>query len=463
MLTITTTHRPATDLGYLLHKNPARTNSVELTFGMAFVAFPEASEERCTAAVVLDIDSVQLVRGEGGSIRQYVNDRPYVASSFLSVALTKLFGTAMSGRCKEKPELVDQEIPLEFGFPVIRSHGEHAVRMLFEPLGFEVECERLPLDDRFPEWGESDYYRLVLRKRSTLRLALNQIYTLIPTLDPRKHYYLSDDEVSKLLRKGEGWLQNHPHRNFIVRTYLGRRQTLILSALDQLANAEPELDADSPETEDSQEGAEEKQTAEPSRKPSLHEQRHDRIVEWVRKLRSKSVVDLGCGEGRLMRKLVPIHGLDRIVGMDVAYGTLERAERTLRLENSTPKYRERIQLIHGSLLYRDARLEGFDCATVVEVIEHLDAPRLGAFEQVVFACAKPRHVLVTTPNREYNSVYQDMPGMRHEDHRFEWTRAEFREWCERVARTHGYEVEIESIGEEHPEFGGPSQLAVFRS
>src|SRR5262245_11106948 len=104
LLTITTTHSPATDLGYLLHKNPARTHTFDLSFGQAHIFYPEVGEERCTAALLLDIDPVGLVRGrrgpagEGGMLEQYVNDRPYVASSFLSVAISQVFGTAMSGR-----------------------------------------------------------------------------------------------------------------------------------------------------------------------------------------------------------------------------------------------------------------------------------------------------------------------------------------------------------------------------
>lgn len=159
--------------------------------------------------------------------------------------------------------------------------------------------------------------------------------------------------------------------------------------------------------------------------------------------------------------LVPIRGLDRIVGMDVSYYGLERAERKLRLDDAGPRMRDRIQLIHGSLMYRDDRIRGFDVATVVEVIEHLDPPRLAAFKRVVFEFAQPQAIIVTTPNREYNAEYALDEGFRHEDHRFEWTRAEFEAWATRVADAHGYKVRFEGIGKAHEQWGSPSQMGVF--
>src|SRR6266576_878773 len=154
LLTITTTHQPATDLGYLLRKNPARVQSFEQSFGVAHVFYPEATAERCTAALLLEIDPVGLVRnrrgpaGEGRSLQQYVNDRPYVASSFLSVAIADVFGSALAGKSKERPDLVATAIPLEASVSVVRSRGagEELLRKLFEPLGYTVEAQRHPLD-----------------------------------------------------------------------------------------------------------------------------------------------------------------------------------------------------------------------------------------------------------------------------------------------------------------------------
>jgi 3' terminal RNA ribose 2'-O-methyltransferase Hen1 len=175
------------------------------------------------------------------------------------------------------------------------------------------------------------------------------------------------------------------------------------------------------------------------------------------------VLDLGCGEGKLLRRLAEDSQFAEVVGMDVSTRALaiaeERLRRTRHLDGPG-----RVKLLHGSLVYRDARLAGFDAAAAVEVIEHLDPPRLTAFERVIFEFARPAAVVLTTPNVEYNVNF---PGLaagksRHRDHRFEWTRAEFRTWAEGVAKRHGYTVTFSGIGEEDPAVGSPTQMAVFR-
>src|SRR3954453_7279377 len=187
--TITTTHRPATDLGYLLHKNPVRLQTFALNFGQAHVFYPEASEGRCTAALLLEIDPVGLVRGKGGTLEHYVNDRPYVASSFLSVALTEVFRSAMAGNCKDRPELVDTPLPLEATLTVLPLRGgEDVLRRLFAPLGYAVAMESHALDARFPDWGMSDYATVTLTGTVRLRDLLTHLYVLVPVLDNEKHY-----------------------------------------------------------------------------------------------------------------------------------------------------------------------------------------------------------------------------------------------------------------------------------
>ena len=183
----------------------------------------------------------------------------------------------------------------------------------------------------------------------------------------------------------------------------------------------------------------------------------------VRDAGAKSVIDPGCGEGKLLKLLLKDKMFERIVGMDVSYRTLEIAQRRLNFDRLPPKQRERIEVIHGSLMYRDDRLAGFDAATVVEVIEHLDAPRLAAFERVVFECAKPRTVSVTTPNVEYNVRFENLPAgkFRHKDHRFEWPRAEFQAWANAVAERFGYAVRFAPVGPVDSEVGLPTQMGVF--
>ena len=460
LLTISTTQQPATDLGYLLHKNPARLQTEELSFGKGFVFYPEASAERCTVALLIEIDPVALVRGrgpagEGGQLDQYVNDRPYAANSFLSVAMGRIFTTAMSGRSKERQDLADTAIPLAAHLPVIAARGgEDLVRRLFEPLGYAVELQGSPLDDKFPEWGESPYVALTLAGTVRLQDLLTHLYVLIPVLDNEKHYWVANDEIEKLLTRGEGWLGSHPEKDLIVSRYLKRQRSLMREALNRLLAEDSTVD----ETPDS---AIELGTA--VRTPSLHDQRLQTVFSVLKQTGAKRVLDLGCGEGKLLRLLLAEKQFESILGMDVSWRSLENAKERLRLEELPERQRSRIELIQGSLNYRDQRLNGFDAAAIVEVIEHLDAPRLATFERIVFEFARPEHVVLTTPNAEYNAVFETLPAgeFRHGDHRFEWKRSEFEGWAKGIAERFGYTVRLEPVGPQDAERGAPTQMAVF--
>ncbi|TPG66778.1 3' terminal RNA ribose 2'-O-methyltransferase Hen1 [Hymenobacter nivis] len=473
LLTITTTYQPATDLGYLLHKNPARLQSVEVAGGQAHVFYPEATAERCTAALLLDLDPVGLVRGrgpgnEGFALEQYVNDRPYVASSFLSGALSKAFGTAMNGTCKDRPDLPAQALPLAVKVAVVSAPGPDWPRRLFEPLGYEVEVETTPLDPTVPAWGPSRYYTLHLR-HAGLRLqdVLTHLYVLLPVLDNDKHYYIGENEAEKLLHRGGDWLPQHPERGFITRRYLRYLAAYVNPTLARLLEGTEEelpepVAPDAPETPAAAApAAAPGPPAEP--KLSLHDQRLQQVAQEIYDLGPKRVLDLGCGEGKLLRLLLRLPKIEYILGMDVSHQALSRAAQRLHLVEMPPRQRARLNLIQGSLLYRDERLAGFDAAALVEVIEHLDESRLGALEAVVFGQARPGHVFVTTPNADYNQLYETLNAgeFRHDDHRFEWTRAEFAAWATAVAERHGYQVRLVGMGEEVEGVGAPSQLAVF--
>ena len=465
LLTITTTFAPATDLGYLLHKNPARAQSYELSFGQAHVFYPEASAERCTAALLLDVDPVGLVRGrrgpegDGGLLAQYVNDRPYVASSFLSVAIAEVFGTAMAGRSKERPELAATSMPLAARLAVLPCRGgEEFLRRLFEPLGYVVTAEPHPLDATVPEWGASRYYTVGLAGAVRLSELLAHLYVLVPVLDDEKHYWVGDDEVEKLLRHGEGWLAQHPERELITRRYLKHRHSLVRDAIARLVTEEE------PEEATTAAGGGRDADEQALERPlSLHDQRLATVLGALRASGAASVLDLGCGEGRLLRLLLDDRQFARILGMDVSYRALEVATDRLKLDRMPPTQRERLELIHGSLMYRDARLAGFDAAAVVEVIEHLDPPRLAAFERVAFEFARPGTVVLTTPNAEYNVRWPSLPAgrFRHRDHRFEWTRAEFEAWARRVADRFGYAVRFAPVGPVDADVGAPTQMGIF--
>lgn len=463
LLTLTTTYRPATDLGFVLRKNPARAQSFTLTFGKAHVFYPEATEERCTVALLVEVDPVGLVRtrrgpsGEGGLLDQYVNDRPYAASSFLSVALAEVFGTALTGQCLEKPELGDLAFPLRLEVPALPCRGgEEFLRKLFEPLGYRVEATRLALDAASPEWGESAYHRVVLEATVPVHQLLSHVYVLMPVLDNDKHYWVGDDEVAKLLRRGEGWLSAHPEREAIARRYLKHQRGLVSDVLSQLmGDGEPDPD-DTAEVQAAEE-------ANVERALSLNEQRLGTVLAALKGSGATSVLDLGCGEGRLLRQLHKDRQFKRIVGMDVSHRVLEMAAERLHYERFSETQKERLKILQGSLMYRDARLEGFDAAAVVEVIEHLDPPRLAAFERAVFEFARPGTLVVTTPNREYNVMWESLPAgrFRHRDHRFEWTREEFQGWASSNADRFGYRVRFLPVGPEDPRVGSPTQMGIF--
>lgn len=457
LLTLTTTHRPASDLGFLLMKHPDNVHSVELGFGKATLFYPEASEVQCTAAITLEIDAVELVRGKGNMEDQYVNDRPYAASSLLSVALGRLLNTAMGGRSKLRQELADQAIPLEATINPLPARGTaDLLAKLFEPLGYLVQACPIPLDPAHPEWGDSPYVSLKLNGQVRLAALLTHLFVLIPVLDNNKHYYVGEAEVEKLLRKGEGWLESHPARELIVRRYLRGFGGLVRKANSQLDERV--------EAEGAEEHAQRDSAEEAIEKPiRLNDQRMERVVALIRELGAVSVLDLGCGEGRLLRELLKVPGLTKITGVEVAPRVLASAGDRLKLDHMSDMKRQRIELLQGSLVYRDDRLKGFDAAAVIEVIEHMEAERLPAFEAAIFGHARPGAVIITTPNREYNALFEGMVSgaMRHPDHRFEWTRAEFRHWAESVELAYGYAVRFDGIGTEDASLGHPTQVAVF--
>lgn len=460
LLTLTTTYRPATDLGFLLMKHPDNVHETQLPFGRATLFYPEAGEDRCTAALTVEVDPVELVRAKGRSRaieEQYVSDRPYAASSLLSVAIGRSLGTAMGGRSKLRPDLADRAIPLEATVTPLPARGGTAlVARLFEPLGYAVEAAPVTLDPAHPDWGDSSYVSMTLRGQARVADLLAHLFVLIPVLDNSKHYYVGEDEVQKLLRKGEGWLENHPERELIVRRYLGGYRSLVVSAMAGLEERVVPEEAKEASERDGAEMAMEK----PIR---LNDQRMERVIETLKGLGASSVLDLGCGEGRLLRSLLKERAFTRIVGVEVAPRVLAAAGDRLRLEQMPDLQRKRIELLQGSLVYRDERLKGFDAAAVVEVIEHIEPERLPAFEQALFGHARPGAVVITTPNREYNVLFEGMAegALRHGDHRFEWSREEFRHWSQSVALAHGYEVLFEDIGPADPVYGPPTQMGVF--
>jgi 3' terminal RNA ribose 2'-O-methyltransferase Hen1 len=463
LLTITTTSTETTvapDLGYLLHKHPDRVQSFDLPVGTAHVFYPEADESRCTAALLLEVDPIGLVRGrrfsgDGFALAQYVNDRPYAASSMLAVALGKVWGTALKGRCAARPDLEGAELPLRVEVAAVPcSGGPDLVERLFAPLGWEVTARTAPLDPELPWWGDSRHVDVTLVGRLPLAHALSHLYVLLPVLDDAKHYWVSTDEVDKLVRTAGAWLATHPERDLVTRRYLKHQRSFVtdatarLDALDDTvggvtAGPEPACETDAP--------------------TPLVRLRAAAVVAALRDVGARRIVDLGCGEGDLVRELLADPVFTEVVAVDVAAGALERAERRLALTRMPDSVRARLTLRQSSATYRDRALEGYDAIVLMEVVEHLDPDRLPALERSVFGHARPASVIVTTPNSEYNVRYERLAAgtMRHPDHRFEWTRAEFAAWAGAVGDAYGYAVELRPVGEVDDELGPPTQLALF--
>jgi SAM-dependent methyltransferase len=498
LLTLTSTSPPATDLGYLLHKNPAAVRSVPMSWGTAHVFYPEADDDRCTAALLCEVDPVALVRRSRGGpfpLAAYVNDRPYAASSLLAVAMRKVFGTAMRGACAERPGLPQQRLRLSAHLPVLPCRGgEGLLRRVLEPLGYEVTAAAIPLDEAFPGWGDSPYFGVRLSATCRVQDLLGHLYVLLPVFDDDKHYWVSKDEIAKLTGAAGQWLAGHPERDLIIRRYLRHQPGLVAEATARLLDedcggaevAAAERDGE-PAGEREGEPAGEREgepaagavpgtaaagkpgtaaagkpgtAAEHSR---LRDLRVAAVAHELTAVGAHRVLDLGCGDGRLLAALLSDPQFEEIVGVDASAAALDRAARRLHLDEMAPRQRERIRLLLGALTYADRRLSGYDAAVLAEVVEHVDAGRLAALEQAVLGVAAPQAVVVTTPNAEYNPRYPGLaPGaFRHPDHRFEWTRAQFRAWAGSAAARYGYAVRFEPVGEMDPEVGPPTQMAVL--
>ena len=460
LLTITTTHRPATDLGYLLHKHPDRVQTFGVPFGEAHVFYPEATDERCTAALLMAVDPVGLVRRGGGrgsfALAEYVNDRPYVASSFLSVAMNAVFKTAMAGTCKERPELAAVAASargLDARRPRPRWRAARAAALRAARLRGRTRRRCRSMQPR-PNGATAATSTCVSAPTSGSRTLLNHLYVLLPVLDDDKHYWVDEAEIEKLMRRGEGWLAAHPERDLIVRRYL-KRAGAGCSIRRLRSSTRPPRRRWTPRSRSARTS---------SRSASrLRDQRLGTVQAVLKASGARRVLDLGCGAGALLERLLR-DGYDEIIGVDVSARALEAAHRELKLDRLHDAQRQRIKLLQSPLTYRDKRLTGLRRRRAGRGDR---APRSaaagGARAERVRRRRGLRPVVVTTPNAEYNVRWETLPAgeFRHPDHRFEWTRARVRGWADGVAARHGYAVRFLPVGPEDPEVGPPTQMAVF--
>lgn len=452
-LSISTQHQPASDLGFLFHKHPDRVHKIDLPFGKATVYFPELSDERSTAVLHFEVDPIGLVRGWGGGGNShgdiYVNDRPYVSSSLFSLAISKAYRSAMNGVSKERPELAQASLPFEVYIPTVSSpSGKASIIEFFEPLGYQIQIEESLLDSKFPEWGQSSYFQITLKNTLPLSLLLRHLYVLLPVLDGTKHYWVHHDEISKLIEKGEGWLATHPARQRIVNRYLKGQKDLTREAVSKLSEGLGELPSSLPAL---------------TRVPNLNEVRMSRVAEVLKDSHSSRILDMGCGQGALIKELLKDKQFTEILGVDVSTNALKKAKNRLQYEEFTEQQKSRVGFKQGSLVYYDKRFRDFDAVALIEVIEHLEPERLPTMERVLFECAKPKMIIITTPNQTYNHSIEalGLNYMRHSDHRFEWTQAEFESWSNKVAEKYGYQVRFEMIGALNDDNIAPTQMGVF--
>ena len=392
-------------------------------------------------------------KNSDAELAQYVNDRPYAASSLLAVAIKEAFRTALTGRCDARPDLAAARIPLEIRVPALRCRGGAPLaHRVFGPLGWSVDARSQPL--RPAEWGDSPYLDLRLTGELRLADALNHLYVLLPVLDDAKHYWVSTEEVDKLIRAGGDWLAGHPEKELITRRYLSHQRKLTRSALARLAEADDTEPAelDNAVTEDHRRRAQAAGGPAPRGHPGRPPRKRRAPGRRPRLRRGRA------HQGPARRHPHRARHRGRRVRPGAAAGRPPPQARP-DARHQAP----RLTIFQSSLTYRDDRLAGLDAAVLMEVIEHVDPDRLPALERAVFGFAAPATVVVTTPNAEYNVHFETLPAgaMRHRDHRFEWTRAEFRAWAAGGRRKYGYQVRFLPVGPEHPDAGPPTQLAVF--
>ncbi len=464
----------ASDLGFLLHKHPESVHEFNLSFGKAHVFYPQASDKECTAVLHAELDGIDMVKnfripkGSSRQLKQYVNDRPYSVNSFFTVALSNIYRTALNGACKKQPELVKQALPLTVNLPVLPSKGgESLIRQLFEPLGYEIDLNQHAFDEQRPEWGNSPYFNVTLKNTTLLSEILTHLYVLIPVLDNDKHYWVGFDEVDKLIKNGKHWIPKHPHKNIIVARYLKKQSSLTRKALAEFELEASELDNMEETTiDETQEHYGQSQASEDKleKKVRLNDLRIQKIIETIGELDVNNITDFGCGEGKYLKEYLKIAKLNKITGIEVSTSVLDKAEQRLKIERLPEKTRNKLFLLQGSLTYKDSRLKNIDLATCIEVIEHIDEDRLDAFAESLFGFSKPRYAIVTTPNVEFNATFENLPAgkFRHNDHRFEWDRKTFHNWCQNIGKKYGYAICFDEIGATHPKFGAPTQMALFK-
>lgn len=416
-LSIYTKSPDARAVSYLLAKNPDNIyERYSKNHAVRFV-YHTMTDDELYATIFVTPDALSLVKDEQAyDITHYINDREFAVSSIFLSLIRSALGTALNGKPKEEYEkYVSKHFPLTFEVgPVATSLTDEEIRALWEPLGYEVSIQAV---------SEQKRARFVTLTNSiTLQQALQQLFILIPVMDDYKHYYIDEKEQERLQRYGEGWLEQHPLRDLIYKKALRFRHLL--------------------------------HEAPKENRGSLNMHRYEAIVKQVEKLPHRLVIDMGAGEGKLTEQLAQLQTIDTLYAVDPSNTALLKMKK--RFSEADFAVTPTIQW--GSLYYEDTAFKGADVFILCEVIEHINEDRLEPFMKLITDSYAPKNIIITTPNAEYNKVYE-LEDMRHDDHRFEWTREQFRSWCSAAAP--GYDLRFEGIGEEHAVFGTPTQMCVM--
>ena len=449
-LAVTGEHAP--DLGFVLYKHPDRMYEKANSRGRIIGVFSENEPARAEFCLVVEVDPVERVRGVSWDrgIASYVEPMPFLAASHVSQAISQALGSAMNGVLASKDPETDARVraagvlpwPLEIKVGPVRC-SPWMIERLFGHLGWNVAIASHPLEVPGRTDDDRPLHVFTLTGSATVSDALAQLYVLLPVLDPNRHYFYDESEVRKLFDKGGDWLNDHPYRDVIISRYLSKSKELreyarSLFGKFQEKKSDEELQADYDEWSETFGGMDDD--------GSPHALRHARILSDIASWGVRSVVDLGCGEGKLLEGLARIAQDMRVVGVEPSVRDLERARKNLS-RNPGKTVDPRVTLIHGSAIYADERLKGFDAAVLSEVIEHVDPDRLSHLARSVFGVMRPNRVVVTTPNGDYNAWFDLRPGeFRHADHRFEWSRPECEAWVTAVSAEYGYHSEITGAG-----------------
>lgn len=430
-------------ISYLLSKNPSNLYERNHKGHLVRLFYSKFTETELEVTIFVTPDPIELIKNNSNSydITHYINDREFAVSSIFCSFIRSALGTALNGQPKEEHiKWVDHPFPFTFEFgPVVSTLTDEKLMNLFEPIGYEVTINRPEIEYSIPIKTKSSARYISIKGMKTLQEGLRHLFVLIPVIDNYKHYFIDEKEIEKLERYGEGWLEQHPLRDLIYRQALRFKE--IYSLVENSSKDEKKI--------------------EPVKKVRLNELRYEKIVNTVSEMKPRSVVDFGSGEGKLSVQLGFVEGITEILAVEPSESaSLKALERFNKVKNKEKFVNP--ELLWGSLFYYDERLKDKDVIILCEVIEHIDESRLPKAMDTLLHDYQPGALIITTPNRDYNELYDMEEHLRHNDHRFEWTRAEFRQWC--TERNHGndYELLFDGIGEEHASQGFPTQMCVFK-